>query len=43
MVKVTAGSSLKSDDGGVLGVGFPASKSPTQTGYVAGFKKVNPS
>jgi hypothetical protein len=41
-VKVTTGGSLKSDDGGVLGVGFPASKSPTQTGYVPGFKKLNP-
>ena len=41
-VRVKTGSALKSDDGGVLGVGFPASKSATQTGYVAGFKKLNP-
>jgi hypothetical protein len=41
-VTVKAGSLLKSDDGGVIGVGFPASKTPLQTGYVAGFKMVNP-
>ena len=41
-VTVKTGSSLKSDDGGVIGVDFPASNSPTQTGYVAGFKKLNP-
>ena len=41
-VTIKTGTSLKSDDGGVLGVGFPASKSPTQTCYVAGFKKLNP-
>jgi hypothetical protein len=42
-VTVKAGTSLKSDDGGVIGVGFPVSKTPTQTGYVAGFKMLNPS
>jgi hypothetical protein len=41
-VTAKIGTSQQSDDGGVIGIGFPASKSPTQTGYVAGFKMLNP-
>jgi hypothetical protein len=41
-VTLTTGGSMVADIGGVIGVGFPASATPTIGGSAAGFKMVNP-
>jgi hypothetical protein len=41
-VTLTTGGTQVADIGGVIGVGFPASKTATLGGGVAGFKMVNP-
>jgi hypothetical protein len=41
-VTLKAGGSTVADIGGVIGVGFPTSKTATIGGSVAGFKMVNP-
>jgi hypothetical protein len=41
-VTLTTGGTQVADIGGVIGVGFPASKTTTIGGSVVGFKMVNP-
>jgi hypothetical protein len=41
-VTLTTGSTYVADVGGVIGIGFPASPTPTQGGYAPGFKGLNP-
>ncbi len=41
-VTLKTGGSTVADIGGVIGVGFPASKTATIGGSVAGFKMVDP-
>ncbi len=41
-VTLKTGGSMVADIGGVIGVGFPTSKTATIGGSVVGFKMVNP-